>query len=323
LTIAKSHRFRIVLAFASVYIIWGSTYLFIKYAIDTIPPFFMAGLRNGIAGLILFTFARLRGDVVPSWVHWRSALFIGALMLLGGNGGVTWSEQYVPSGLTALLVATVPIWMVVLNWFTGDRVRPGIRDVLSVGMGMVGLFILVGPEELIGGGRVHALGAAVLVVAALSWASGSLYSRRAELPPSPVLSTGMQMLMGGLCLMVVGVSSGEHHRLDVSGISTSSFVSLVYLILFGSLVGFSAYVWLLKQTTPSRVATYAYVNPVVAVFLGWLVDREPLTVRTLLSAAVIVAAVVIVTLPKNSAQQSWSWIRKAAVKGAGALKAIL
>ncbi|NUM80115.1 EamA family transporter [bacterium] len=295
-----SRSFKIVLAFAAIYLIWGSTYLAIKFAIATIPPFLMAGARFLVAGAIMYVFARLRNSERPTPLHWRSATIIGGLLLMGGNGGVTWAEQYVPSGLTALLIATVPLWITVLNWLHHDRIRPGVREIGSVLLGLIGLAILVGPEELIGKGRIDLIGAGVLITASLLWSFGSLYSRHAPLPSNPLLSIGMEMLAGGAILAVVGLASGETARIDLSAVSAQSIWSILYLILVGALIGFTAYVWLLKQTSPNLVATYAYVNPVVAVFLGWLLAGEELTFRTMLAATVIVAAVVIVTLkPKE------------------------
>lgn len=295
-----SRSFKIVLAFAAIYLIWGSTYLAIKFAIATIPPFLMAGARFLVAGAIMYVFARLRNSERPTPLHWRSATIIGGLLLMGGNGGVTWAEQYVPSGLTALLIATVPLWITVLNWLHHDRIRPGVREIGSVLLGLIGLAILVGPEELIGKGRIDLIGAGVLITASILWSFGSLYSRHAPLPSNPLLSIGMEMLAGGAILAVVGLASGETARIDLSAVSAQSIWSILYLILVGALIGFTAYVWLLKQTSPNLVATYAYVNPVVAVFLGWLLAGEELTFRTMLAATVIVAAVVIVTLkPKE------------------------
>ncbi|MBX7151228.1 EamA family transporter [bacterium] len=295
-----SRSLKIVLAFAAIYLIWGSTYLAIKFAIATVPPFLMAGIRFLIAGAIMYAFARFRTPERPTLIHWRSATVIGGLLLMGGNGGVTWAEQFVPSGLTALLIATVPLWITVLNWLHHDRIRPGVREIGSVLLGLIGLAILVGPEELIGKGRIDLLGAGVLVTASILWSFGSLYSRQAPLPSNPLLSIGMEMLAGGAILSVVGLASGELARVDLSAVSSQSIWSLVYLILVGALIGFTAYVWLLKQTSPNLVATYAYVNPVVAVFLGWLLAGEELTFRTILAAVVIVAAVIIVTLkPKE------------------------
>lgn len=288
------HRERLIIAFAAVYLIWGSTYLAIRFAIETLPPLLMAGIRFMIAGAILYSWTRPSEASRPAPHHWRHATVIGGLLLLGGNGGVVWAEQRVPSGLTALLIATVPFWMVLLDWVRRDGVRPTGRVVLGLFLGFAGAGLLVGPGEFAGSGRVDLMGAGVLMLASLSWATGSLYSRRARLPESPLLTTAMEMLAGGVLLMVLGLLTGEGARLNLEGLSLRSLLSLSYLIVFGSLVGFTAYIWLLRHTTPTRASTYAYVNPVVAVILGWAVANEPLTPRTLVAAAVIVPAVALI-----------------------------
>ncbi len=292
-------RIKLIIAFASLYILWGSTYLAIRWGVETIPPFLMAGARHLSAGLFLYFIMRRRLNAAVTPKQWRSAWILGALMLVGGNGGVTWAEQRVPSGLAALLVATVPLWVMIMSWLQKDVSKPGMREWAGVILGFFGLGILVGPEELAGGERVDEMGAAVLFMAALSWAIGSLYSRQAPLTDSPFLNTAMQMIAGGVLLFILGFASGEWNRLDIAQITWRSFLSWGYLAVFGSLVGFSAYIWLLKVSTPSKVTTYAYVNPVVAVFFGWALAGEELSARTLLASAVIISSVVIITLPKK------------------------
>lgn len=290
----KPSRMGVIAAFASVYIIWGSTYLAIRYALESLPPLLMAGARHTLAGALLYAVLRATGTARPQRIHWRSAAIIGALLLLIGNGGVCWAEQTVPSGLAALLVTTVPIWMVLLNWFRREGVRPGIMEIGGVVLGLLGVIILIGSENL-GGGPVHRMGAVVLIAASLSWAIGSIYSRQAPLPQSPLMVTAMQMLCGGVLLLLSGAVSGEGARLELENVSLRSLVSLGYLTVFGSLVAFSAYVWLLRVSTPAKVSTYAFVNPVVAVALGFVFAGEPLTPRTIGAAAVIVTAVVLIT----------------------------
>ena len=292
----SSLKLKIILAFASVYLIWGSTYLAIRFSIETMPPFLMAGLRFLIAGAMMYVWVRWRGAARPtSWVHWRSAAIVGGLLLLGGNGAVVWAEQLVPSGLTALLIATVPLWMVLFDWLRPDGVRPNGLIIIGLSLGFIGLAILVGPGELTGNGQVNLIGAAALIFATVSWAIGSIYSRHAPLPASPFLGTAMEMLAGGALLTLAGTFTGEWTRIDLSQISINSWVSFVYLILFGSLVGFTAYIWLLRVVTPARAATYAYVNPVVAVFLGWALAGEPITAQTLFAAPIILTAVAVIT----------------------------
>ncbi len=283
----------LVAAFAAIYVIWGSTYFAIRVAIETIPPFLMAGLRFLFAGAVLYAWCRWRGAPAPSRRHWLSATIIGGLLLLGGNGGVVWSEQFVPSGIAALIVATVPLWLVLLNWLGSAGQRPGIAEVVGVALGFTGMILLVQMGGDDGGEPLHRVGAIVLLFATLSWSVGSLYSRRAPLPSSPLVATGMEMLAGGALLTVAGTVAGEWPRFAPSAMSFRSLAAVLYLIVFGSLVAFTAYMWLLRVTTPARVATYAYVNPIVALLLGWGFAGEPLTARTLLASAVILLGVVV------------------------------
>jgi len=289
----------VLAAFTAVYLIWGSTYLAIRLAIDTIPPFLMAGLRFAFAGAVLFTWLRLRGAPRPKLIHWRSTAIIGGLLLLGGNGGVVWAEQRVASGLAALMVGVVPLWMVLLDWLRPGGKRPRGEVLAGLGIGFVGVALLVGPGSLSGAGGVDPVGAGVLIFATLSWSIGSLYSRQALLPESSMMSTALEMLCGGALLTLAGTINGEWSRLNLASISLKSGLALAYLVVFGSWIAFSAYVWLLKVSTPERVATYAYVNPVVAVFLGWAIAAEPLSLRMLLAAVLIVGAVFLITTVKS------------------------
>ena len=284
---AAAPRGRLLLAFAAIYLVWGSTYLAIRFAIETIPPFFVAGARHVAAGALLYAWARGRGATAPTRAQWLTAAGLGGLMLLGGNGAVTWSEQRVPSGLAAVIVATVPLWIVLL-----EGKRPSRRVTLGIVLGLAGIGLLVGPGEIAGAGRIDPLGALVLVGGSLSWAIGSLRGRTARLPASPQVSTAAQMLTGGGLLLALGLATGELPRLLAAAVSPRSLLAVAYLVVFGSLIGFSAYVWLMRVAAPARVATYAYVNPVVAVALGAAFGGEPLTLRTLLASAVIVLAVI-------------------------------
>jgi drug/metabolite transporter (DMT)-like permease len=282
-------RTRIVLAFLAIYVIWGSTYLAIRIAIETLPGFLMAGVRFLSAGLVLLAALRMRGAPWPSRAEWRSAAVSGTLLLLGGHGAVVWSEYRIASGLAALLIATVPVWMVIL-----ERRRPTGRTLAGLVLGMGGLAILFGPRAFGGGEPVDLLGGGAVVLGALLWARGSLYSRDAPAPSSPLSGPALQMIAGGVALLAAGLLTGESARVDPSAFSTRSLLSLLYLVVFGSLIGFTAYVWLLRVCPASHVATYAWVNPIVAVLLGALFAAEPLTARVALAAAVIVAGVILV-----------------------------
>jgi drug/metabolite transporter (DMT)-like permease len=292
-------RARLIAAFAAVYVIWGSTYLAIRFAVQTLPPLLMASARFVIAGLLVLLWARFRdGAAWPNRVEWRVGLISGALLLLGGNGAVSWAEQRVPSGIAALLVAVVPVFMVLLEWIRPGGRRPSAPVFVGVGLGLVGLALLVGPESMRGGSS-SAIGALVLVLGSLSWAAGSLYTKFAPKSSSGTMATGAQMLAGGLTLLAASIVAGEPSHLDLAHASTESLVAFVYLLTFGSLIGFTAYVYLLSHTTAAKASTYAYVNPVVAVLLGWAIGHETVTKRTVLAAAVILAGVAIITVTRD------------------------
>lgn len=299
----SQHKARLIIAFAAVYIVWGSTYLAIRWAIDTMPTFLMAGTRFVVAGAILYVWGRLRGGPKPTLANWRDATIIGGLLLLGGNGGVVWAEQYVPSGLTALVVATEPLWVVLLDWLRPHGTRPTGGEILGLALGFGGVVLLIGPTN-VSGAHVDPVSALVLVIATLSWATGSLYSRGAKLPRAPFLTTGMNMLAGGAILMLVGTGLGQWGAVNVSAITMKSLLSLLYLIVFGAIVGFTAYLWILKEATLATASTYAYVNPAVAVFLGWALAGEAITPRIVAAASVIVGSVVIITLARTAAFRS-------------------
>ncbi|HSC47766.1 MAG TPA: EamA family transporter [Gammaproteobacteria bacterium] len=281
---------RVVLGFAAVYILWGSTYLGIRFAVASMPPLLMAGVRHLIAGAILYILVRLTGTPRPTRLHWRSALLVGGLLLLGGNGLVCLAEVMVPSGVTALIVAAVPFWMVLLN-AAEKRTAPRLSVVAGLLLGILGLAILVLPASTAAPDHVNPLGVIMLIAATFSWAVGSLYAHRAPLPASTFLGIGMEMLMGGALLCLVGLLSGEGAGFHPAAVTLKSLLALGYLIVFGSLLGFSAYVWLLKVTTPARASTYAFVNPVIAVLLGWALAGEALTPRIALAGGIIVAGV--------------------------------
>jgi drug/metabolite transporter (DMT)-like permease len=288
-------RFKMAGAFLAVYLIWGSTYLAIRFVIESLPPFFMAGTRFVVAGAILYVWAKLRSDSArESKRHWGSAFVIGGLMLLGGHGAVVWAEQSMPSGLVSLLIATVPLWMVFMYWVRGGS-KPSLRIAGGLALGFAGVALLVGGLEGLGESQVDIVGAAIVVFGAFLWANGSLYSRSAKLPSSPLLATAMQMIAGGTSLLVASLVVGEWSRVRLDLVSVRSMVAWVYLVVFGALVAFTSYIWLLKVASPARVSTYAYVNPIVAMFLGWALANELLTTRNILAAAIILTSVVVIT----------------------------
>src|SRR5437660_4806235 len=284
----------VLMAFAAVYVVWGSTYLAIRIGIESFPPLILAGLRHITVGLFLYPILRRKTGIRPTAANWRTAVVTGGLLLFVGNGGVSWAEQTVPSGIAALLVATVSLWLVIVDWLRPGGVKPAPRVAMGLLMGFLGLALLVGPAHLGGSERVDPRGAAVLVVASLAWACGSLYSKHGGMPSSPMLGVAMQSFAGGAILLVVALFAGEFRELHLGAISLRSWMALGYLSVFGSGIGFSASLYILQKSTAARVATYAFVNPVVALFLGWLIAGESITLRTVVAAAVILTAVILV-----------------------------
>lgn len=278
------------LAFAAVYLIWGSTYLAIRVGVETIPPFLLAGSRSLIAGVLLLAAAFARTAAPSTWRQWGHAAVGGTLMLTGGNGLVTWAETRVSSSLAALLIAAVPAHVALLDWLRPAGRRPSHKTFLGIVVGLAGMALLVRP----GTGVVHDShwqGVAAVSVAGLCWALGSLYSRYAPMHPDRSMSAAQQMVFGGAALLLIAACRGEVTALDVRLVSGRSLAALIYLTLFGSLLAFSAFNWLVKATTPARLSTTAYVNPVVAVVLGWAVLGERLHPVSLAGAALILGAV--------------------------------
>ena len=288
----------VALAFAAVYLIWGSTYLGIAFALEAFPPFILGGLRFVLAGSVLYAWARWQGAPRPQLIHWRSAVFLGVLFFLCGNGSVSWAEQTVPSGLTAVLVAVVPIWAVLLEWLRpgGERPSGGILTGMVLGFGGVVLMML--PGQALGSHPIGLQGPLVLVIASLLWACGTLYSRSAPLPASTPLVAAMEMLCGGIALLLLAAVTGEWRQFSPQAITPKTGLAFIYLLTFGSLIGFTAFAYLAKVTTPVKVSTYAFVNPMVAVFLGWLLAGERLSARTLMASLAIVAAVVVIVVSR-------------------------
>lgn len=292
-------------AMLAVYVVWGSTYLAIRFAVETMPPFLMAGVRFLIPGALLYVWQRRAGAPPPTKIEWRSAAIVGGFLLVGGNGLVVWAEQRVVSGIAALLVGSAPLWMVLLDMLRPRGRKPASLAILGVLVGFGGITLLVGPEQLFGATHgVDLIGAGALTLAAFFWAVGSLYSRGAQLPDSPLLGTGMEMLAGSLGLFALGTLTGDWARLDLALITPRSVWSLLYLIVFGSLVGFVAYTWLLRVAPTTLVSTYAYVNPVVAIFMGNWLAGEPLTARILLATTIIVGSVALITVKQPARVES-------------------
>lgn len=294
----------LIAAFAAVYIFWGSTYLAVKYSMQTLPPFLMAGARFLVAGLILFVWARFSRDYeAPKVVHWKTAFVVGTFLLLGGNGGVVLAQHFISSSLSALLVATEPLWIVLLSWLWLRTGRPNWKVAVGLLVGFVGVWLLIGGQpgaDETAGGYGQLIGTLAVLAGALSWATGSIYGLRSPTPKSSIMTAGMQMIAGSLSLLVVGLIRGEWSRFDPAAVSSHSVFALLYLIIFGSLIGFTAYSWLLKNAQPSMVATYAYVNPVIAVLLGWGIAGESMNSQMLIGAFVVVVSVALITASKKT-----------------------
>ncbi|MBI4670791.1 MAG: EamA family transporter [Chloroflexi bacterium] len=285
----------VIAAFAAIYLIWGSTYLGISFAVQTIPPHVMAAVRFLVSGAILFAFLRWRGVPTPKLIHWRSALVVGILLLGLGNGSVSWAETMIPSGLASLMIAIVPLWMVLMDWLRPGGTRPQGKVFLGIALGFAGMVLLIGPAALGLDRPLNYTGVAITLLASLAWSFGSIYSRHADIPDNPLLLTAMEMLTGGVFLVAMAFVLGEFNGFTFAHVSSFSWTALAYLIVIGSLVAFSAYVFLLQASTPAKISTYAYVNPVVAVFLGWALNGEQITLPTLAASAIIIAGVAIIT----------------------------
>ncbi|HUG33221.1 MAG TPA: EamA family transporter [Anaerolineales bacterium] len=294
---------KIWIALIALYIVWGSTYLAIRFAVETMPPFMHAGLRFLISGLILVIWRRAAGDEMPTLRQWRSLAIIGTLLLLGGNGLVAFAEQRIASGVAALIVGTVPLWLVIIEALRPGGVKPTWQAVVGLIIGFSGIYLLVGPSESTGKLQFDTIGTVAVIFASFFWSIGSIYSRSAELPKSALMMTGGEMLAGSVPIFMVSLVLGEWQTFDLAQVSSESWLALLYLITFGSMIGFVAYIWLLQNAPISLVATYAYVNPLVAVLLGAWLASEPLTPRILAAAGIIIGSVVFI-----------NWVRQVKVK---------
>ena len=284
-------------ALSAVYLIWGSTYLAIRFTVETTPPFLSAAARFLISGVALYLWRRICTDPAPTHHEWRSATVIGILLLVGGNGAVVWAARYIPSSLAALLVATCPLWMLLFDFLRPGGEKPGPRALLGIVIGFCGAVLLIGWSDN-GAAPNSFAGAVVVVLGSIFWAGGSIYGKTAKLPSSPLLITGMEMLSGGGALLVIAVAVGETSQFDFGQISTRSALGWVYLTVIGP-IAFVAYAWLLRNAPIPLVSTYSYVNPLVAILLGYFLGKEILALRVLLAAGLIIGSVVLVSARKT------------------------
>ena len=290
---------KIWIALLALYIVWGSTYLAIRFAVETIPPFLSAGMRFLASGAILLIWRRAAGDALPTKRQWRSTAIVGIFLLLGGNGILSFAEKRIDSGIAALLVGTAPLWLVLLE-AVRSKIKPNWQAILGLIVGFGGIFLLIGPAEIVNGNpEFDMLGIGAVTLAAFLWSLGSIYSRSADLPSSSLMTTGAEMLTGGFTILMVSGLMGEWNGFKFAEVAFNSWLGLLYLITVGSLIGFVSYVWLLKNAPVSLVATYAYVNPLVAVFLGaWLAD-ETLNARILVAGLIIIGSGVLINQTKR------------------------
>ena len=298
---AKPSRLALVSAFGAIYVIWGSTYLGIRVAVETLPPFLMAGARFAIAGVLLFTVLMLRGAAWPTARQWRDQAIVGIFLLLGGNAVVSWAELRTPSGITSLILGSAPLIVVIFDWLRPGGRRPSLGLVCGVCVGIAGIVMLVGPGSIPAGYQPPVIDIIALLLASVSWWIGSFYSKHASTRTPLMLASSMQMICGSACMLLTGFVLGEGGGFRASSVTPQSWLAFSYLVVVGSIIAFPVYVWLLEHSTPSKVSTYSYVNPVVAVFLGWAVIGEPLNFRIILAASVIIGAVAIITIGKAKA----------------------
>jgi drug/metabolite transporter (DMT)-like permease len=295
---SKHSRGALILAFAAIYIIWGSTYLGIRVGVETMPPFLMAGMRFAIAGVLIFGFLLARGAAWPTARQWKDQAIIGIFLLLGGNAVVSWCELRTPSGITSLILGASPLIVVLFEWLRPGGKRPAFGLLLGVAVGIAGMALLLGPDSIPAGYRPPAVYIVVLFLSSISWWTGSFYSKHVTSGTPLLMASSMQMLCGSVSMLLTGLVLGEGSGFRLASVSVHSWEAFAYLVIAGSIVAFPVYVWLLEHSTPAMVSTYAYVNPVVAVFLGWLILGEPLNPRMILAASIIIGAVAIITIGK-------------------------
>jgi drug/metabolite transporter (DMT)-like permease len=296
-------KLKIILAFFAVYVIWGSTYLAIRFALESLPPFCLTGVRFCIAGVVMCTWALLAGTKKPTREETFGTLILGILILAIGSSGVVLAERSLSSGLVSLLVTAVPFFIVMIQWLQPGGFHPGAKVLGGLLTGTIGLVLLLGPSKLVNTSAADLGAIASVLIGSMGAASGAVYSRRAKLPSSPQLACGMEMLFAGVLLLLTALGSGEISHLQIARITLKSVWSLIYLIVLGSIVAYSSYHWLLKEVNPAKVASYAYVNPLIAVFLGWLFAGEKVTSATIFGAGFILLAVWLITQSKPKASK--------------------
>lgn len=308
---ARAHAptWRVIISFIAIYFLWGGSFLAIHYSLETIPPLMISCIRFACAGIILMTVAWRSGAQMPTWAQWRSAAILGFLMFFGANSTLVLGEKTVPSGLAAVLYATLPLWMAVLGWLWQGEARPTGRSLVGLVLGFIGVVMMFGT----GGKGIDPFGGLLVLGSAVFWAVGSLLSRRVDKPESSALASGMNLFCSGMMFLIASLISGEPSRWDIASVSMTSVLSLGYLIVGSSVIAFSCYMWLLSVSAPNRVATYAYVNPVVALFVG-AVAGETLNPRELLAAMVIVVAVALITSARGKSVATSSPIAEGGVR---------
>ena len=291
----SSRKTKILIAFFCTYVIWGSTYLAIKFGLETMPPFFMAGIRNLLAGGVLYAFERTRGQKSPTKKQLFNGCIIGFLMLLIGNGFLTYAELRVPSGLTALLVSSSPLWFLIFEWIRPNGKKPKPTLIIGIILGFLGIALLITPDQS-SSSNVDILGAGILFLSSIAWVIGSLISRQMDIPDSPFITTSIQMMTGGIMMLFTALLMGEFSGLNIFAFSLKSILSMFYLAVFGSLISFSAYIWLMRVLSPALVSTNSFVNPAIAVFIGWALGGEEITLKIIIATIIIVFAVIIITI---------------------------
>ena len=298
----RKQRIKVILAFAAVYIIWGTTYLFIRLAVDTMPALLMAGSRFIFASIIIYLYLRARGVASPQRSHWPAGIIAGTLRLAGGSGLVHWAEQTVPIGTAAMVIATVPLFITFFDWLIYRNSWPGKKGITGLLLGFIGIILLIGPDQIAGTSSFSWTAMLILLLAPIFWSIGSLYSRQANLPDNIFMAAAMELFAGGIVLLMAGLLTGEAARFDLAAISPLSWLSFLYLTFFGSIIAFTAYTYLLKTVIAAKAATYSYVNPVIAVFLGVLILGESLTPTMIAAMVIIVVAVILITSRQSSQQ---------------------